>query len=47
MRFEAARYLCLSVHSNMELTKELNILSYSFHVCCEAGDKSGIKGEIT
>jgi hypothetical protein len=31
----------------MELTKELKLLSYSFYVCCEAGDKSGIKDEIT
>jgi len=47
MRFEPATYLRRSVHSNTELTKELNLLSYSFHVCCEAGDKSGINGEIT
>ena len=47
MRFEPARYLCLSDHSNMELMKELNLLSYSSRVCCEPGDKSGIKGEIT
>jgi hypothetical protein len=31
----------------MELTKELNLSSYSFYVCSEAAVQSGITDEIT